>query len=234
MMRSVVLSMALFAAGCGHAKEAEVVSTYEPRATIGQPFTADTTRLVPNAATATSEDGVKALAELLDGQLAAVGQLRPDKPTRNPDGTTTLELAVDLPAPGWALRARLQPKPEQMVFVVLEPVATTPNEHAVNATPWSVQEAFDSVRRRAVTLLPSKFPPMDAARFTRLRGEAAEAAAQGRDPLLSPSEYVRVPRPIAREGTLDAPYYTPPEVPPEQQPQQKQPATMRREGVEQQ
>jgi hypothetical protein len=52
--------------------------------------------------------------------------------------------------------------------------------------------------------------------------------------LLSPSEYVRVPRPIAREGTLDAPYYTPPVVPPEQQPQQKQPATMRREGVEEQ
>jgi hypothetical protein len=196
-------------AGCAHPHDAEVVSTYEPRATIGQPFTADTARLVPNAAKATTDDDMKALAELIDGQFAAVGQLRPEKPSKGPDGTPTIELAVDLPAPGWALRARLQPKPEQMVFVMLEPIATQPNEHAVSAAPWSVQEAFEIVRRRAVTLLPSKFPPMDAARFARLRTEATEAAAENRDPLLTPAEYVRVPRPINREGG-DMPYYTPP------------------------
>ena len=206
-MRRLILIA--FALGCGHPHEAEVVSSYEPRATIGQAFTADTTRLVPNAAATANAEGEKALAELLDAQLAAVGQLRPHKPIQNADGTTTLELAVDLPAPGWALRARVQPKPEQMCFVLLEPIATQPNEHAVNATPWSVQEAFEMVRRRAVTLLPSKLPPMEGERFARLRAEAAEAAAQGIDPLLSPSEYVRVPRPINREGA-DMPYYTPP------------------------
>jgi hypothetical protein len=201
--------LALLAAGCAHPHEAEVVASYEPRATIGQAFTADTTRLVPNTNTASGEEGQKALAELLDGQLAAFGQPRPHKPVRNADGTTTLELAVDLPAPGWALRARLVPKPEQMTFVMLEPITTTPDEHAVAQAPWSVLEAFEQVRRRAVALLPSKLPPMEPARFTRLRAEAAEAAAQSRDPLLTPAEYVHVPRPISSEGT-DAPYYTPP------------------------
>jgi hypothetical protein len=34
----------------------------------------------------------------------------------------------------------------------------------------------------------------------------------GRDPLLSPSDYVRVPRPISDEGA-DKPYYVPPQEP---------------------
>jgi hypothetical protein len=207
MKRSILF--ALLVAGCGHAHDAEVVSSYQARNTIGQAFTADTTRLVANANTMTSEEGIKALATLIDDQLSAVGQLRPDKTTRNADGTTTIELEAELPAPGWALRARLTPKPEQMCFVLLEPLATQPNEHAVDAAPWSVQDAYETVRRRAVTLMPSKLPPMDAARFARLRQEATAAAAAGRDPLLSAAEFVRVPRPLTSEGA-DAEYYTPP------------------------
>ena len=38
-MRQWILAGALVAAGCGHAHEAEVVSSYEPRATIGQTLT---------------------------------------------------------------------------------------------------------------------------------------------------------------------------------------------------
>ena len=201
-MRQWILAGALVAAGCGHAHEAEVVSSYEPRATIGQTFTADTTRLAGGATA--GDAGLKALAELLDGQLATVGQLRPDKHEAD-----HIDLAADLPAPGWALHVRLTPKAEALCLVTIEPVATQPNEHAVDAAPWSVQDAFEMLRRRAPTMLPSKLPPMDAARFARLRAEAAEAAAQGRDPSLSPAEYVRVPRPISREGE-DAPYYVPP------------------------
>ena len=195
-------SICLFALAiaCGHAHEAEVVSTYEPRATIGQAFTADTTRLDPVA-----EAGQKALVALLESQLAAVGQLRPQVVASD-----HVDIVADLPAPGWALRARVTPKPDQMCLVMIEPLATQPNEHAVDAAPWSVQEAFEIVRRRAPTLLPSKLPPLLPARFTRLREEATAAAKEGRDPVLSPSEYVRVPRPISREGE-DTPYYTPPQ-----------------------
>jgi hypothetical protein len=214
-MRHGIWLALLAIAGCGHVQDAEVVSSYEPRATLGQAFTADTTRLVPNTAATANVEGENALAQLIDSQFAVVGQVRPDKPIKNPDGTTTLELAVDLPAPGWALRARLQQKPEQMCFVLLEPIATQPNEHAVNAAPWSVQDAYETVRRRAVALLQPKLAPMDAARFARLRSEAADAAAHGIDPALPPSEFVRVPRPINREGE-EMPYYTPPTPPPQQ------------------
>ncbi|HEX8950933.1 MAG TPA: hypothetical protein VF945_03760 [Polyangia bacterium] len=200
-MRPWMLLCALFGAGCAHAHEAEVVASYEPRATIGQAFTADTTRLGGDAPA--SAAGEKALAELFDGQLAAVGQLRPDQ--RQGDH---LDLVAELPAPGWALRIRVTPKDEAMCLVMIEPIALQPAEHAVDAAPWSVQEAFEQVRRRAPTLLPSKLPPMAAERFARLRAEAAAAAAEGRDPSLSPSEYVRVSRPISREGE-EAPYYTP-------------------------
>jgi len=203
-MRRLILLLLAAAGGCAHPHEAEVVASYEPRATIGQTFTADTTRLIPSGTPATNEEGVKALAALLDDHLAGVGQLRPDK---NANGH--IDLVAELPAPGWALHVRITPKPELLCLVTIEPIATQPDEHAVDATPWSVQDAFETVRRRATTLLPAKLPPMDPARFARLRAEAAEAAADGRDPLLKPSEYVRVPRPISREGS-DAPYYTPP------------------------
>jgi hypothetical protein len=198
MKRSLVLALLL--AGCGHAHEAEVVSSYEPRATIGQSFTADTTRLAASA-----EAGQKALIALLGDQLAAVGKPRPDQVASD-----HVDLVADLPAPGWALRVRVSPRPDDLCLVLIEPIATQPNEHAVDAAPWSVQDAFEIVRRRAPTLLPSKLPPMPPARFTRLREEATDAAKEGRDPSLSPSEYVRVPRPISREGE-DTPYYTPPQ-----------------------
>lgn len=202
-MRASLLVPLFVAAGCAHPHDAEVVASYEPRATIGQSFTADTTRLVAGSA-ATGDAGKKALAALLRDELSAVGQLRPDK-----SGDGHLDLVADLPAPGWALHARITPKPELLCQVTIEPIATQPSEHAVDATPWSVQEAFESVRRHAPSLSPTKLPPMDPARFARLRAEAADAASAGHDPLLTPSEYVRVPRPISREGS-DAPYYTPP------------------------
>jgi hypothetical protein len=204
MRRWILLLLA--AAACAHAHDAEVVSSYEPRATIGQVFTADVTRLVPAGTPPSSDAGPKALAALLDDQLAAVGQLRPDKVSAD-----HIDLVADLPAPGWALHVRVTPKADLLCLVAIEPEATQPTEHAVDAAPWSVHDAFETLRRRAPTLLPGKLPPMEPERFARLRAEAAEAAAAGRDPLLSSSEYVRVPRPISREGAADAPYYTPPQ-----------------------
>ncbi len=204
-MRTMMLCAALALAGCGHAREAEVVSAYEPRATIGQIFTADTTRVHPPGG-ASPDAGVKALTEIFATHLAAVGQLRPEQ--RSADH---IDLVADLPAPGWALRVRVTPKPEQLCLVSIEPLATAPSEHTVDATPWSVQDAFEELRRRAPALQPSTLQPMDAARFARLRAEAAAAAAAGKDPSLTPSEFVRVPRPLSSEGP-DRPYVVPPSV----------------------
>lgn len=200
MMRHLtLLSLLAVAAGCGHTHDAEVVAAVEQRATIGYLFTADTTRLEPDA-----QAGQQALAALLSSQLAAVGQLRDRRAAGD-----HLDLVADLPAPGWALRVRITPKPEQLCQVAIEPVAIAPDEHTVVAAPWSVHDAFEQLHRQAGTLRGSTLPPMDAARFARLRAEAAAAAREGRDPPLTPSEYVRVPRALSAEG-VDRPYYTPP------------------------
>jgi hypothetical protein len=173
---------------------------------MGQTLTIDTTRL-GNAA---GDEGVVALTTLAAEYLGTVGQLRPV--ARAADH---IDVVADLPAPGFALRARILPKPEQLALVVIEPLTTQPDERAVNVAPFSVHDAYEQVRRRLPSLQPSKLPPMDPARFARLRAEATEAGKIGRDPLLTPEEYVRVPRPLSAEGT-DRPYQVPP-VPDESQ-----------------
>jgi hypothetical protein len=106
------------------------------------------------------------------------------------------------------LRARIAPRPELFCQVTLEPLALAPSEHAVAAAPWSVHDALARVRRGLETLRPPRDPAMDARRFARLRDEASQAARAGHDPLLTPAEFVRTPRPIRSEGA-DAPYYAP-------------------------
>jgi hypothetical protein len=205
-MNQTLAALALVALACGHAHDAEVVAAVEPQPTIGFTFIADTARLLPPGS-ANAPAGVRALAAVVGTHLAVVGPLRDDRVAAD-----HLDVIADLPAPGWALRARLTPKPELLCQVTIEPVATAPSEHAATTAPWSVQDAFDEARRLVTTLKPSKLARMAPDRFARLRAEAAAAAHAGRDPLLSPSEYVRVPRPITDEGA-DKPYYVPPSEP---------------------
>jgi hypothetical protein len=142
----------------------------------------------------------------LSTNLSTVGILRDDK-----SEGTHLDLVADLPAPGFALRARITPKPDLFCQVMLEPIAVA-DGRAISAAPWSVHAAFDEVRRRLSTLQVSKLPAMTQAQFARLRAEAAAAAEANKDPLLTSQEYVRVPRPISDEGP-DRPYWTPPTEP---------------------
>jgi hypothetical protein len=71
-----------------------------------------------------------------------------------------------------------------------------------------VQDALFRMRRALESLQPPGDPAMDDRRFERLRAEASEAARAGRDPALTPADFVRTPRPIRSEGA-DAPYYAP-------------------------
>jgi hypothetical protein len=204
MTRST-LALAIVLAGCAHHKDAEVTAAVEPSPTIGFGFTADTARVQSGPLTAAG--GVRGLATLIEAQFATIGTPRP---TPAPAADGSLQLVVDLPAPGWALRARIVPKPELLAQVSIEPIATEPTPHPVLVAPWSVQRAFDDVRLAIAALRPPTLPPMTPAHFSRLRAEATAAAQQGRDPLLTPEAYVRVPRPISSEGP-EAPYYTPPQ-----------------------
>ena len=117
---------------------------------------------------------------LLGRQLADRRAAAPAKAGKNADGTTTRELTVDLPAPGWALRARAAaaggaalPGPARACW------RRTPNGARGNAAPWSVQDALRWCSRRPCRCCRRRLPKMEGGRFARLRAEAEEAARNG-------------------------------------------------------
>jgi hypothetical protein len=186
-------------AGCAHPKEAELVASVEAPSTIVHFLTVDTARL-PGVGPG-DESGEKALAALLESYLATVGQ-----PRGRVAAHDHLDVIADLPAPGYALRARISPKSELLCAVALEPLK---DNQPLTAAPWSVHDALSELRRSVSALSPPRRPAMTRANFVRLTHEAAQAERAHRDPPMTPEEYVRVPRSISNEGA-DAPYHVPP------------------------
>jgi hypothetical protein len=199
-MRTYV-ALLLVAGGCAHAKDAEVIDAVEATATIRLSLIADTSRL--QSAVPSGESGLRALGNIVADHLATVGQPRAPEVS-----STRWSMTVELPAPGWVLRAQIFSQAELLCQVLVEPLATAPNEHAVTAAPWSVQDALAQVERGLHTLQPSKTPKMDAVRFARLRAQAEAALREGADAPLTPEAYVHTARPISSDG-LEAPYYAP-------------------------
>jgi hypothetical protein len=193
--------LAVAVSACAHAKPAEVVATVEAPNTIVRYMTIDTARL---AEAAGGEAGTeRALAALIEAHLATVGQ-----PRGISAGGDYLDVVADLPAPGYALRARITPKSEMLCAVTVEPLG---NEQPLTSAPWSVHDALSELTRGLSSLTRPRRPAMSRNRFARLHAEASAAAHAGRDPALTPEEYVRVPRSISNEGD-DAPYHVPPQI----------------------
>jgi hypothetical protein len=190
---------ALGVAGCGHVKDSQIISLAEKPSTIMIVDTIDTARLRSDENTK-PEAAARELAELIAAHMATVGIVHAPVSSAN--------ITVELPAPGWLLRARLSMRPELFCMLTLEPLATQPAEHAVQAAPWSVLDAFERVHRGVIALRPPKELPIPLERFNRLREEATMAATENRDPPLTQNEYMRTPRPISEQP--DRPYYTPP------------------------
>jgi hypothetical protein len=197
-MKPLVLCAALVLSACAHVAESQVIATSEKSSTIVNIDTVDTARLRSDENTQ-PEVAARQLAELIAAHMATVGIVR--APVSNED------ITVELPAPGWVLHARLAMRPELFCMLTLEPLATLPTEHAVQAAPWSVLDALDRVHRGVLSLRPPRDPPIPPARFARLREEATAAAQANRDRPLTPVEYRRTPRPISQQP--DRPYYTP-------------------------
>jgi hypothetical protein len=207
----VVTCSLLVVVGCHPPKDAEVVSAVDPHATIGASFHLDLLRLP--AAAPTSDAAVTALASIVSTHLATIGLLRDNKR----DGTY-VDVVADLPAPGFALRARISPEPDQQCRLLLEPITASADAHPVAAAPFSVHLAFDDVRRHLASLRPARQAPMSQAQFARLRAEAAVAASANRDPPITSAEYARVPRPIGDDA--ERPYALPPTDPSTLKPEQ--------------
>jgi hypothetical protein len=197
-MKPSLALVAIAVAGCAHAKDSQIIASAEKPSTLMSVDTVDIARLRSDENT-TPDTAARALAELIAAHMATVGIVRAP--------VSSSVITVELPAPGWLLRARLSMRPELFCLLTLEPIATQPTEHAVVAAPWSVQDAFDRVHRGVVSLRPPRDQPIPIARFNRLRQEATVAAQANRDPALTPLEYRRTPRPISEQP--ERPYYTP-------------------------
>jgi hypothetical protein len=195
---TVAVLLTVAAVGCAHVKDAQVIAVAERPSTIASIDTIDTARLRSDETTR-PETAARELAELIAAHMAVVGIVRAP--------VSSADITVELPAPGWILRARLAMRPELFCMLTLEPLATQPTERAVEAAPWSVLDAFDRVHRGVISLLPPREPPIPLARFSRLRQEATVAAQANRDPPLTQVEYRRTARPISEAP--ERPYYTP-------------------------
>ena len=205
------LSWRSFAAGCGHAHEAEVVSAVEPRATIGQPFTADTTRLVP--ARATADRRATASRRWPSSSTASSPPSASCAPTSRRATPTARHARARRRSAGAGLGPARAPVAEAGADVSRHARAHrhAPNEHAGRRR---AVERAGRVRRRCAAAR-RRCSRRSCRRWTRRASracarEATEAArAKGAIRSLTPSEYVRVPRPISARGPSIAPYYAP-------------------------
>lgn len=194
-MRIVCLVCVALSA-CGAPREAKTVSAPAPLPGLQRRLEIDTMRLARGAA-----DGQWSVAGLVEKHLATVGLVRPGK-TRD----DTITLLADLPTPGYALRARVQPRPEQFCHLELE-VISLPGERAVDAAPFWAVRALEESAGGIETLQPPRRRALDDARFARLHAQAARLAAQGRDPPITAEDYIHAARPLT--GNVPEDYFAP-------------------------
>ena len=172
-------------AACAGPKEAQVVQNTVLPTGLVRRLELDTVRLQRGA-----RDDQWTVAGLVERHLATVGLVRPGEKKDD-----TITLLADLPTPGYALRAIIQPRPEQFCHLEVE-VVQQPSGKRVDAAPWWVVHSLDEAMRNVETLAPPRFRAMDDVRFAKLHAEAAQAQARGEDRLMTWDEYLHAPRPL--------------------------------------
>jgi len=193
--RTMLLCLAL--CSCATQKEAQQVAVAAPPPSLSHYLEIDTARLARGAA-----EGQWSVSGLVERHFAVEGLVRPGK--KEEDAQVLL---ADLPTPGYALRARITPRPEQFCHLEIDLIDTRDGKHADRA-PWWAIHALEVVQRGIDTLQQPRRPQMDDARFAKLHAEAAELAKSGQDPPLSLDDYVRVPMRLESQAPTD--YYAPP------------------------
>ena len=148
-MRRWIL-VALVAAGCGHAHEAEVVSSYEPRATIGQWPSPPTRRASRPAA----RSARRAPAKAQGARRAPRRSARRRRPAARRQGGAQRRRQRHARArrrsAGAGLGAARAPVAQAGADVLRRCSSPSPRSRTSTrseAAPWSVQEAFERVRR---------------------------------------------------------------------------------------
>ncbi len=196
MLPSLLLLTATL--GCAAPREVKIVAAAEPEAPLTHRLELDTTRLSRGAA-----DGQWSVAGLVEKHLATVGLVRQGKPEAD-----TIHLVAELPAAGYALHARISPRPEQFCGFLVEVVQLSGDVlKPVASAPWWAIDALESVFTGVSTLRPPLRGPLDEARFARFHAQAAALARSGDDPPITPEAYIHAARPLqARDPDT---YYSP-------------------------
>ena len=195
-----LLIFALAASGCAHPKEVVEVRTLSAPTGLQRQMELDTEQMAHGA-----QAGEFSPAGMIERQLATVGMVRARKPV---DGA--IELTAELPTPGYRLIAKVAPRPEQFcrIDLALVAVAADGSIKVAETAPWWAIHALETVTAGLQSLLPPRLGPLDEARFSQLRAQAAAFAQKGEDPALSMDDYVRVPRPLDAGESEN--YFVPP------------------------
>jgi hypothetical protein len=183
--------------GCATQKETQQVVMPQAPTPLAHHFEVDTARLPRGAGS-----DVWTVAGLVERHLAVEGLVHPGKKEQD-----TQVLVADLPTPGYALRARISPRPEQFCHVEIDLIDTRDGKHVEKAPWWSIH-ALDVVQRGLDTLQPPRRPAIDANRFAGLHAQAAQLAQENADPPLTLEEYVHVPTRLESQAPTE--YYAPP------------------------
>jgi hypothetical protein len=191
------LVLCLMLVGCATQKEAQQVVMPEAPTPLSHHLEVDTARLPRGAGS-----DVWTVAGLVERHLAVEGLVHPGKKEQD-----TQVLVAELPTPGYALRARISPRPEQFCHVEIDLVDTRDGSH-VEKAPWWAIHALDQVQRGLDTLQPPRRPAINETRFADLHAQAAELAQQGVDPPLTLEQYVHVPTRIESQAPTE--YWAPP------------------------
>jgi hypothetical protein len=204
MNRSLPLALAFAFAfsfsfsGCAHPPETKNAVVSELPRSLERRIEVDTQRLARGP-----DRDQWTVAGFVEKHLAVEGLIRPGKTRED-----TLTLMVDLPTPGYALRARIEPRPEQFCRVTLDVIATDRGDQPVEKAPWWAIRALESVGRGIDTLGPPKRPPMDDVRFARLHAAASKLRGSDEDPPITMEDYIHSPRPLVAGAAEE--YFAPP------------------------
>jgi hypothetical protein len=190
-MRHAALCLLVLTA-CKTPQEAREVRVLEPPKGLQQSLEIDPVRFAH-----AGHHGPSALAVMLDLHLGAWGLVRQHPPDPQPPKgqAYVLKRSAQLPAPGYALDARIEVREDELCRVVLSIVSATdgtPQERA----PFSAIHAMDQTHAGLGLFRAPRLAAMTDARFAKLAAQAADAAKKGLDQPLTRYEYARLPRPL--------------------------------------
>ncbi len=206
MLRGTAFRCLVFFTLSGCAQPPEARTAHEVTAASELVFTAnvDASRIERGTGLA----AVPALVRLLEDELAPFFRAAAKGAATNEHA----EIIAEAPAPGYAVRAVVDARPDDFCVVTLAIVRLLDGNATqdVSLAPYSLHFGFTAVRRALVSLSSISRPALDDATFASLRKQASEARARGDDQPMDQSTFARTPLPLERSD--QPPHYFAPVV----------------------